>query len=291
MRRPPTSPFSSAPPPSRPVAWHRRPPSRRGSRPASRNELPARSACRPGVEETTRKFLLRSAKPRPRPATRVRPRSGDRPVGRACPSSSTMPSANASAEKSRSQHSMIFSNTGDASAIEWLMTSSTSAVAVCCSSASLVSLNRRAFWIAITAWSANVLSSASSLSVNGLGGWRIAQIEPTPRSSHSIGAHATVALPLSSMTPRTAGGGSTIALVSGMCNVCRSRMTRPVIVCPIGLGNVRAMASMRRAAPRADVHLVVVARPGRCRAARWRTGAGSCRGSCRTPARCRPPSC
>ena len=33
---------------------------------------------------------------------------------------------------------------------------STSAVAVCCSSASLVSLNRRAFWIAITAWSAKV---------------------------------------------------------------------------------------------------------------------------------------
>ena len=75
-----------------------------------------------------------------------------------------MPSANASAEKSRSQHSMIFSNTGDASAIEWLMTSSTSDVAVCCSSASRVSLNRRTFSMAITAWSAKVCSSATSLS-------------------------------------------------------------------------------------------------------------------------------
>ena len=34
------------------------------------------------------------------------------------------------------------------------MTRSISAVAVCLSSASLVSLNRRAFWTAMTAWSA-----------------------------------------------------------------------------------------------------------------------------------------
>ena len=33
-------------------------------------------------------------------------------------------------------------------------------------------LNSRAFWIAITAWSAKVLSSAISLSLNGCGGWR-----------------------------------------------------------------------------------------------------------------------
>ena len=41
-----------------------------------------------------------------------------------------------------------------------LITCSTSAVAVCCSSASCVSLNSRTFWIAITAWSAKVCSSA-----------------------------------------------------------------------------------------------------------------------------------
>ena len=44
------------------------------------------------------------------------------------------------------------------------MTLSTSAVAVCCSSASLVSLNRRTFSIAITAWSAKVCASAISWS-------------------------------------------------------------------------------------------------------------------------------
>ena len=53
-----------------------------------------------------------------------------------------------------------------ASASEPLITRRTSAVAVCCSSASWVSLNRRAFWIAITAWSAKVLSSAMSWSEN-----------------------------------------------------------------------------------------------------------------------------
>ena len=52
----------------------------------------------------------------------------------------------------------IMSNTGAASETELLITSSTAEVAVCCSSASLVSLNRRTFSIAITAWSAKVLS-------------------------------------------------------------------------------------------------------------------------------------
>ena len=50
-------------------------------------------------------------------------------------------------------------NTGSSSPGELLMTRSTSEVAVCCSSASLVSLNSRTFSIAITAWSAKVLSS------------------------------------------------------------------------------------------------------------------------------------
>ena len=57
------------------------------------------------------------------------------------------------------------SNTGFASATELLMTCSTSAVAVCRSSASFVSRNIFAFWIAITAWSAKVFSSASSFGV------------------------------------------------------------------------------------------------------------------------------
>ena len=63
--------------------------------------------------------------------------------------------------------SVIVSNTGCTSARRLLITCSTSAVAVCRSSASLVSLNSRAFWIAITAWSAKVCSSAISLAANG----------------------------------------------------------------------------------------------------------------------------
>ncbi len=62
----------------------------------------------------------------------------------------------------RSARSAMTSNTGCVSVTEPLITRSTSAVAVCRSSASLVSLNRRTFSIAITAWSAKVLSSSTS---------------------------------------------------------------------------------------------------------------------------------
>ena len=65
--------------------------------------------------------------------------------------------------------SMMRSNTGAASDTDWPMTVSTSALAVCCSSASFVSLNRRVFCIAITAWSAKACSSAISLSLKGSG--------------------------------------------------------------------------------------------------------------------------
>src|SRR5207244_691989 len=57
--------------------------------------------------------------------------------------------------------------TGARSPGEELMTCSTSAVAVCCSKASRVSVIRRAFSIAMTACAAKFRSSAISLSVNG----------------------------------------------------------------------------------------------------------------------------
>ena len=47
------------------------------------------------------------------------------------------------------------------------MTCSTSAVAVCCSSASRCSVSSRAFSIAITAWAAKFSSSAICLSEKG----------------------------------------------------------------------------------------------------------------------------
>ena len=54
----------------------------------------------------------------------------------------------------------IMSNTGCVSLGELLMIFRISLVAVWCWSASLVSLNKRTFSIAITAWSAKVLSSS-----------------------------------------------------------------------------------------------------------------------------------
>ena len=60
------------------------------------------------------------------------------------------------ASHSRIAFSSIASNTGARSPGEELMTCNTSAVAVCCSKASRVSVMSRAFSIAITAWSAKV---------------------------------------------------------------------------------------------------------------------------------------
>ncbi len=74
------------------------------------------------------------------------------------------------------------SNTGCVSVTEPLMTRRISAVAVCRSSASVVSLNRRTFSIAITAWSANVCSRSISVAANGRDlGARSAAITPTLR--------------------------------------------------------------------------------------------------------------
>ena len=88
---------------------------------------------------------------------------------------------------SRSQLSRIVSNTGAVSATELLMTCSISAVAVCCSSASFVSLNSRAFSIAITAWSANVFSNAISFSLKAPGFLRT-PIVPMAAAAASKGA-------------------------------------------------------------------------------------------------------
>jgi hypothetical protein len=52
------------------------------------------------------------------------------------------------------------------------MTCKTSAVAVCCSKASRVSVNSRAFSIAITACAAKFCNSAICLSENGRTSWR-----------------------------------------------------------------------------------------------------------------------
>ena len=81
------------------------------------------------------------------------------------------------------------SNTGCVSVTEALMTRRTSAVAVWRSSASLVSLNRRTFSIAITAWSAKVCASAISWSSNVPVVSRRIVIEPSALPSFSSGTN------------------------------------------------------------------------------------------------------
>jgi len=71
-----------------------------------------------------------------------------------------------SASQIETARSSIARNTPPRSKAERLMTWSTSAVAVCCWSASFVSLNSRTFSIAIAAWSANVLTRSTSGAVN-----------------------------------------------------------------------------------------------------------------------------
>ena len=65
------------------------------------------------------------------------------------------------ASQRRIAFSSVASNTGARSPGEELMTCNTSEVAVCCSNDSRVSVRSRAFSIAITAWSAKVLTSST----------------------------------------------------------------------------------------------------------------------------------
>jgi hypothetical protein len=63
-------------------------------------------------------------------------------------------------------------NTGLSSPGDELITRSTSAVAVCCSSDCRNSLSSRAFSMAMTAWAAKFCTSAICLSLNGRTSWR-----------------------------------------------------------------------------------------------------------------------
>jgi len=107
------------------------------------------------------------------------------------------------------------SNTGLVSETELLITLRISAAAFCCSSASCVSLNSRAFWIAITAWSAKVLSRLSSLSLKVAFGSRLTAIKPMPSLFHSIGVSTTEKLPWTSAALRKLGGTSGPSTTSG----------------------------------------------------------------------------
>ena len=109
-----------------------------------------------------------------------------------CGGTEIIPFAEKQTPKLASQRRVAFasmaSKTGSNSPGDELMTRSTSAVAVCCSSDSVSSRvrccsasNSRTFSMAITAWSAKVVTSSICLSVNGLISFR--RIIRTPIAS------------------------------------------------------------------------------------------------------------
>ena len=111
------------------------------------------------------------------------------------PSGCTTKMPNCSVANSFSQLSRIFSKTGAVSFIELLMTRNTSDVAVCCASASLVSLNSRVFWIAITAWSAKVCINWICCGANVPGSLRVIVMTPTGPFSPFMGTSRTLRKP------------------------------------------------------------------------------------------------
>jgi len=91
--------------------------------------------------------------------------------------------------------SSIASNTGARSPGEELMTCSTSAVAVCCSNASRVSVSSRALSMAMTACAAKFCSSAISFVWKGPASLRAALIMPSSRLSRRRGTNTTLRMP------------------------------------------------------------------------------------------------
>ena len=87
------------------------------------------------------------------------------------------------ASHSRIAFSSIASNTGARSPGEELMTCNTSAVAVCCSNASRVSVISRAFSIAMTACAAKFCKQRDLFVGEGRTSWRKTVIQPSSASS------------------------------------------------------------------------------------------------------------
>ena len=143
----------------------------------------------------------------------------------------------------------IVSNTGRVSVRDWLMTRRISLVAVCCSSATdssplrdWSSVNSRTFWIAMTAWSANVRSSATCASENGPGSDRPRLIAPMVRPSCSSGTASTLRKPAAIAGPVVAYSGS--SLTSGIITVPRVSTARVMPLSRLaGRGKIARIAS------------------------------------------------
>ena len=103
------------------------------------------------------------------------------------------------------------------------MTCNTSAVAVCWSSASRVSVRSRAFSIAMTAWSAKVRTSSICLSANGSNRFRARLIVPSTAPSRSSGTPSTVRRPDATVSGSAYSGS---ARMSSTCTTLPSSATR-----------------------------------------------------------------
>ena len=130
---------------------------------------------------------------RSRKAPRLGGDVAERPP-RAAPDRRSGRSRDRSASHSRTAFSASVSKTGWRSKVDRPITLSSSLVAVCCSSATRSSLlrasssvNRRTFSMAMTAWSAKVLSRSICLAENGPGSARATAIAPMGAPSRSMG--------------------------------------------------------------------------------------------------------
>ena len=154
------------------------------------------------------------------------------------------------ASHSRIAFSSMASNTGSSSPGELEMTCSTSDVAVCCSSASVssrvracTSSNSRTFSIAITAWSAKVVTSSICLSVKGH-----TEVRPRPKTpigvpSRSSGtpSHGAIAAELLCLAQLVLRIGMNIEhLYDGL----PSSKARPITLPRPGLNGVRSNSSL-----------------------------------------------
>ena len=147
-----------------------------------------------------------------------------------------------STPQTRAAFAATASNTGCTSVGEALITCRISAVAVWRSSASFVSLNRRTFSIAITAWSAKVFNRSTWRCGVLPGSGQATTSAPTGTPSFSSGA-PTMRRQFPTVAVAWSYSGS--LSVSSMLTARAARITRPLIRCVVGRRRiaVRVMCS------------------------------------------------
>ncbi len=182
--------------------------------------------------------------------------------------------------------------------ISWLIVARKALLASLAASAaaraSCASLNRRAFWIAITPWSAKVWSRLMSLSEYAEGSFLAAAMQPMRAPCQIIGATTREPMPVFSANRRMTSGhavaGPAVRVVQRPAGVERQSDHRPVDRARVSarelLGGGPALRPGRRRRGPAAVR-----RPPGSPWRRSESAARSCRGSSRTPALRRRPSC